>query len=480
MKWIFILLISFIFSTAVFSESCVSISSNVTRSDIPKVSEFATEEKTLNKVITDYYGGKGLKVKVQFVDPKPYPSYIQWLVDWWNSVVGEGEEKPADAEILFTLSEEDKWKYQDIKLSKGLAENHLLPKVMAYIKQYIIANETDVNKIIKKWIDILSKALDKKWLKALETQSDAFAKRDKYDRDNNGWDWPMAYYEFVPYQDTQKDTLIIGKDTLITADYIIKQLEDKVDRYRTIPEDFQDILHNNYQGPKQIERYSRLKQIKNILENYGKYNSILEVSNWAVKDPKYWNLAPSPSGNGYKDKNSITDHLYMQRREVGVYKPMPRMCWRQNYGPWKATRCNVFVSDFTKATIAISTAYPWGTTELTADGIYNEVAKLPTFIELEWNEVWKYTNAGFPVYIVTPKLEELPAGHIAIAYKIDSDKLDNIEKPSSARDNGKVVQAGNVKEKFGILNLSNALSADYFTNENCKAKAYLFLGHIKN
>lgn len=478
MKYIYSILLILLFYIKGLSATNIFIERNVTRSDIPEESNFATERGKLAAVISKDHGNKNFTFKVSFIDPSPYPWYSQWLVDIWNRVVGEGEEKPADAEILFTLSEEDKWKYEDIKLSKDLAENHLLPKVMGYIKQYVIANETDVNTIIKKWINVLSQALDKKWLKALETQSDAFAKRPIYYRENAGWG-PMAYYEFIPYQDTQKDTLIIGKDTLITADYIIKQLEDKADRFQIIPKDFQSILHPNFKGSNNDGRYTYLKQVKNTLESYGKYNSILEVSKWAIKDSKNWELSLSPLGTGYKDKDLITDHLYMERRSVKKGEKMPTMAWRQNYGPWQATRCNVFAGDFSEEILILPT-YPWGTKNCNADSIYKKLPTLPTFIELDWNEVWKYTNAGFPVYIVTPKLDKLPAGHIAIAFKIDSDKLDDIEKPSTARDIGKVVQAGNDEEKFGILNLSNALSEKYFDVKDCKAKAYLFLGHIKN
>lgn len=484
MKWIFILLISFIFSTAVFSESCVSISSNVTRSDIPEEGDFAADEKILATVISSDYKGRAIKLKIQFVDPSPYPSYVQWLVDWWNSVVGEGEEKPADMEILFSLVD-NKWKYENIKLSKYMSDNHLPPKVIDYIKQYVIANQSDAKQIITQWIKVLSKALDKKWLKALETQSDAFAKRPKYDRDNAGWG-PMAYYEFVPYQDTQKDTLIIGKDTLITADYIIKQLEDEADHFRTLPEDFQSMLHKNYKGTDQRIRYLQLKKIKEIIEDYQKYHTSKIVSDWDNATTKDWILKTNPSG--FRDRNAITDHLYMQRREVAQYAPMPTMCWTQNYLPeheedigkkfWKATRCNVFAGDFSEQLLGLKT-YPWGTKSWNANGIYNKLGGLPDFIELDWSEVWKYTNAGFPVYIVTPKNGQ--AGHIAIAFPIDFNKAIEIkEDGENIYNNGLVVQAGGGNGKRTIsevwIKQSDAENDKRFFKT--LGKAYLYLGHL--
>lgn len=271
---------------------------------------------------------------------------------------------------------------------------------------------------------------------------------------------------------------------MITADYIVKQLEDQADHFQTLPENFQSILHKNYKGADQEKRYLQLKKIKEIIENYRKYHTSKILSDWDNAKKTDWVLATNPTG--FRDRNAITDHLYMQRREVAKYELMPTMAWTQNYLPehkedigksfWKATRCNVFVGDFSKEVLGLPT-YPWGTTQYNANGIYEHLGEISEFIELNWGDVSKYTNAGFPVYIATPT--DGTAGHIAISFPgtiVVIDKGDDKPTETFHGSAAEVVQAG---ASIGKIKVNEAWSSiklkDIFFT---KAKAYLFLGHL--
>jgi len=103
---------------------------------------------------------------------------------------------------------------------------------------------------------------------------------------------------------------------------------------------------------------------------------------------------------------------------------------------------------------------------------------LPDFIELDWSEVSKYTNAGFPVYIVTPQPEGGPAGHIAISYPgttVDISKNDKEARGKFYGSIAEVVQAGPLIGKMLVNQAWGKNSKDIFIN---KAKVYLFLGHL--
>lgn len=345
------------------------------------------------------------------------------------------------------------------------------PKVIVYLASKLLneslLNGNSIDKSVANMLGALDKALNTTWRSALENYSSAYSDRYIYKRDYAGFS--MNYYEFIPFQDTKYDTLEIEKTKLVTNDFIVKKDENE---YHILPDDFRSKLHRDWSGSGQLYRYKRLRVIKEMIEGFKKYNAINIVSNWKVMPGTGWEF--DVMGLDYKDKNDTTDHLYMELHSLKKGDWMPHMAWTQNYFGWsdngirlfwKATRCNIFVGDFSKEYLKLSTT-PWGSTGWNADKIHKSLPNMDDFILLEWNEVWEYTNLGFPVFITTPSTGQ--AGHIAIAYPTTI-KIADIQ---SAYSNGKIVQAGSTN---GVKNINEVWSEMALKNQ---ATSYVYVGHL--
>ena len=152
---------------------------------------------------------------------------------------------------------------------------------------------------------------------------------------------------------------------------------------------------------------------------------------------------------------------------------MPNMAWRQNYGAWKATRCNMFACDFSISYLP-NKAIPWASQWKRAHEIYEILPTREDCIELDWGNAWDYINAGFPVYFVAPKKSE--AGHIAIGYP--SIKINN---KVEAKDNGYIVQAGSTCGKKLVSQGFNLILPEENggETEDDEIKIYMYVGHLK-
>lgn len=448
------------------------IATNNTEIPSPGLENFSEEASQLQNVLDTYFKGQNITVRVQFIDPAPYPDYIQWLVDWWAETFPE-EDPPQDIEILFSKAEKsNQWLYEGIKIeNRTLKEKHLLPKVMTYVEEHIIQEGDDEKQIVKKWLKILAQALDQRWLQALQQEGEAFALRKEYDRSYAGFD--MNYYEFFPYEkdnilyEHMEDSLLEATfdDSVMSAQYILMDYEDKP----SIIKDNQ--LHKpdfDHTDKNQVERYNNLMAIVNTLKDYNYFHERDKVSDWPNTSHKKWVL-PTAKPAGFEDKtDSIHKLLMVKQPTLKKNSFMPDMAWRQNYGEWKATRCNMFAKDFSK-TYLPNKAVPWGNPWLRAHEIYALLPSREDFLELTWKEAWDYVNAGFPVYFVFPKLND--AGHIAIGYpsvKIKS-KID-------AGNKGYIVQAGKDSGKVLIKAGFGAFTTD--KNLDDQIRIYLYLGYL--
>lgn len=367
--------------------------------------------------------------------------------------------------------------FQGLDISNNLREK-FPPKVVVHLANNLIndavVNGKPLDEGITKMLTALERILNSTWKTDLESYSLGYSDRKIYHRDFAGF--KMNYYEFVPFQDTNFDTLLIEATTLLTHDYIIKK-HDNNSTYITLPTDFRDKLHNDWSGSGQTYRYKRLKVIKEMIEDFKKYNANERVSNWKMLAGTGWKF--DENGTGYTVRNDTTDHLYMEIHSVDKGEWMPNMAWTQNYFGWsesgikefwKATRCNVFAGDFSQEYLKLGST-PWGTTGWNADMIYKNLPGKDGFIPLDWSEIWTYTNSGFPVFITTPSSGQ--AGHIAIAYPISQEDATNIHKVENVYTKGKVVQAGATN---GVMAIEMAWKNKEFFKNN--AKAYVYLGYL--
>lgn len=371
---------------------------------------------------------------------------------------------------FFYVRELDEISFKGLDIAENLREK-FPPKVIVYLANKLlnesVLNNKSISHAMTKMLLGLEKILESTWKMDLENYSSEYANRNIYKREYAGFD--LNYYEFIPHQDSDYDTLEISNKILLTHDYIIKKDDEKED-YIVLPDDFRNDLHIDWSGSNQVQRYNRLKVIKGILEDFKKYNKKSKVSNWEILGGTGWVL--DENGTSYTIKNDTTDHLFMDLNPLSAGEWMPSMAWTQNYygsdlnSFWKPTRCNMFVRDFSKEYLELSTA-PWGNSYWTADKIHDNLPSKDGFLKLEWKEVWEYTNAGLPVFITSPTAGV--AGHIAIAYPVnDYSAITN----NNVDDKGMIVQAGSDN---GVKLISNTWSK---SSLDTKVTSYLYLGHL--
>lgn len=348
---------------------------------------------------------------------------------------------------------------EDYVIKKGLQEN--------YSGSHIISG--DVLNVLKKSLSAIGKIGDQNWNQAVQNYGEEFSKRFEYRRDYAGFD--MNYYEFFPvdtvelnYKTKEEDVLkalFEGENT--QGEYIIFDHTDgliKIDESK---------YHADFIGSNQADRRNNLIYIQNTLKNYAYIHTDKKVSDWGSAESDTW-ILHSTKQTGFVDKD-LEEHKLIMALEAKIKKNeyMPIMAWRQNYGVWKATRCNIFAADFS-STYLPNKKVPWGSrTAHTADGIYKNVKNFEGVYELSFtNEVVQYAKLGFPVYIVTPTTGK--AGHIAI-YKYNAEiKLEKQDTKEKIYKDGIVVQAGDL---LGIQPISEAWKSESKFMTNAKAFVYL-------
>jgi hypothetical protein len=350
--------------------------------------------------------------------------------------------------------------FKGLWVSKPLAEK--VPMVVIrYIGNYITSKVLIESKSLEEAIRLSRKAVEnamnQKWKINLMANAQVMIANPRYHRGNSIID-NNAYYEFTPHHLSSPDS--------IKPDYI--QLPKSV-------------LSNFQMG----ELKNNLDAIISSLNNHREHHNNLIVSNWPWRynsTLKKWELKSDTLNHHQKEVD--TCKLIMELNKVNKGQPMPNMCWRQiNGASWTGppTYCNFFAQTLAHLTFGksgydpevssgTSTGwYPWGG-EMTANNIHDYMGGHPeSFVDLKWQDCWKYINAGYIVYFVWKNSGG--AGHIATGYPTEGNLLE-INKIKM----GKIVQAG-VKERTGIFQLEDGRPWD---NDNLKnVKAYLYLGYLR-
>lgn len=398
----------------------------------------------------------------------------------WNKLYYATYKEITDEKLTLLYFKTDKNLiiFKGIWISKSL-EAKVPMVVIKYIGKYItdikLKETHSIEDAINATKQAISKALDRTWLDNLKSNSVSFSDRPLYKRENAGFD--MNYYEFFPLE---KNNLTNPTDLHDTTVY--KVYTDSVLNFQKVILEKSKILSevkdNLLKKPdfdktikEQAYRYDNLKAVITKLASLSYHHESLKVSDWPLASSTKWILHDNAPNGFHADVDSTCKYL-MAQSTIKKEQPMPAMAWRQNYGEWKATRCNMFAGDFSQQTLLLNT-YPWGTKYWRAHEIYENLLSNKDFVPLTWDKVWEYANMGYPVFITIPKIG--PAGHIAIAYPIDQNIEQDIIGVDEALDKGMVVQAGN---KNGLMSLKEgfSLTADQLQS---KASIYVYLGYLK-
>jgi hypothetical protein len=350
--------------------------------------------------------------------------------------------------------------------------------VIRYIGKYItnlkLQETRSIEEAIKATEKALDKALDKTWLDNLTNNSESFSLRNLYNRNYSGF--PMNYYEFFPLEKTRlanpssevHDTTVLRlfRDSVMNVQ---KVLLEKTKKLFAVKDDLLKKPDFDKTISWQKYRYDNLMDVINQLTNLTYHHDTLKVSEWPLSTTKKWELYSNTPTGFHIDIDSTCKYLMILQPTLAKEQLMPAMAWKQNYGNWKATRCNLFVGDFMQEAFNLTT-FPWGTKDWNASSIHSNLPSIKDFVSIDWDVAWTYANLGFPVVISTPKVGD--AGHIAIAFPVDSETQTKIKDVSSALEYGKIVQAGSTN---GLKSLTSGFGGNVIKSSG---KVYIYLGYL--
>ena len=382
--------------------------------------------------------------------------------------------------LLYFKAPDGKNVYKGLEVSKSLEVK--LPSVVV---RYIGLNIADVKmretrsvEQVKEAIRLaVMRALDQTWLNALKNDSENFSDRNLYKREYAGFD--MNYYEFFPIDkhDLSNPTEISDSIVLnVYTDSILSSYKVLLEK-ATVLSEVKDNLLKKPDFDKTISwqkyRYDNLKDVIEKLGTISYHHKNLKISDWPLVSGNQWGFATTMPNGFHADLDSTCKHIMILQKTLKKEELMPVMAWRQNYGLWKATRCNMFAGDFTQQTLGLS-EYPWGDKGLRASEIHDALPSNKNFIAVSWSKAWEYANLGYPVFITTPKIG--PAGHIAICYPVAEAIASEITDASKSLTLGMVVQAGSSN---GLKSVGNGfgLTASAFQD---KARVYIYLGYLNS
>lgn len=370
--------------------------------------------------------------------------------------------------------------FKGLWISKSL-ESKIPMIVVKYIGKHILDVKLKQTHSLKDCLEVtkkaINKALDQTWLNALKNTSVSFSDRSLYKREYAGFD--MNYYEFFPIEKNDLTNPTDLHDTTVLKVYTDSLLiNQKVISERSkILSEVKDALLKKPDFDKTVSwqkyRYDNLMDVISKLGTIAYHHNDLKVSDWPLASPKRWGLATSAPNSFHTDSDSTCKYLMVLQMTLKKGEFMPAMAWKQNYGNWKATRCNLFAGDFSQQTLGLS-IYPWGTKDWRAHEIHDNLPNIKDFVPITWDKAWEYANLGYPVFITTPKPLDGDAGHIALAYPISSiDEVKITDRPETALEIGMVVQAGSDN---GLMLVGSAFKGSDFVKYGT---AYIYLGYLK-
>lgn len=460
-----------------------------------------------NNHITD----KNLKIRIAFFDrgvigqlklkTEHELTPEKYIEKWQESVKNQ-----SGILFLFVRSKgETDYTFNKMAVSSRLEEEHLFPKVTEFINENL---KGDFITIVEKGTKYMAKAITPIW--DVDPQDNRNVMKDAEDltefekywenRINFFYNWkstfldlkPMTYeynrikVYFLKKNDTIKPIINIYADTTIFKRGSKIEIEGEGYSFSFFSEIFEKIFGKEKEKILLIEPKDNYTQHESYIitlikaiENENKYSDILYVSDWDwEKDTRHLNFKLK-SFTGLREYNRNDKFELVMRKLNDEYKegePLPVI------HPWyPRTYCNVFASDLAR-TILFKGIFttgenyaPWGKHEAASiihEKLINNENK--HFKPLNHDEAWKYTNAGYVVYLTAYNWRyyagkahkyEYP-GHIATCYPTPEY---NPKDPTT----GIVIQAG---ERVGKLFFRKDVWKSSLYDNNIKAN--LYLGYI--
>jgi hypothetical protein len=356
--------------------------------------------------------------------------------------------------------------------------------VLKYIGDFIVGPKLQESKSLERakqaMQSAVNKALDKTWLNSITNESELFSKHPEYNRNYAGY--PMNYYEFFPIEENEltnpttienksvlksffEDASFIAEEVLMEKGSSISKVEDSNLKK---PDFDKNVSWQKF-------RYANLMDVMNKIKSIDYHHKNLKLSDWPLASEKNWVLFETAPSGFHSAVDSACKYMMMLQPTLKINEYMPAMAWRQNYGDWKATRCNIFVYDFAKKGLGLTTG-PWPDRNTDANKLYVQLPTNDDFVKVSLKEAWLYASIGYPVMITTPQIG--PAAHIGFAYPVDlslaletsglKDEAAALEKMRTA---GWVVQAGNTIGKV-------ILEKGFPVGALADANIYVYLGYL--
>ena len=451
-----------------------------------------------NKNITD----KNLKFDIAFFD-RNYVANLKLKKPHVLSVDGYIEKWKANADnrsaVLFLFVKEygkSEYEFKELSVSKQMGDQHLFEKVIAFINEHLSGNQKT---IITNGSKFLARAITPVWTVEKQNAAEALVKQDRYKANHINYfhnSWKSTFLDIKPIKTIEKNYVkiwfLINEDTLKTtniyADTTVfkgSNISIEGEGYSfsfygiTIPwligtnQEQILILQPKNQGN---ESQSYIVPLVKALQESKKYSFSKKASEWDWD--KSSNVTFSLNSTAGLTDINVNDKFelikvdmnatYSEGEEIPVIHP-----W------YPRTFCNVYASDlardilFPNVFTSGSNYAPWGVHQSAAR--LNDVLIDNTngqFKAVTFDEAWKYTNAGYVVYLTAynrryyAKETNDPyrfSGHITTCYQTIGYK---------SYEDAKLIQAGSSTGELAFKEVWEINMRDNYV------KANLYLGYI--
>lgn len=393
------------------------------------------------------------------------------------------EELTNNSGLLFLFTKEkgeSEYLFNKLVSSDQLEDEHLFPEVMEFINSNLSG---DIKTIIGNGTKYIAKAITPVWTEEKKTEAAELSVQSKYGANKINTELDFSFFDFKPAseKDTKEKKLVNCMDKPKEVDgakwymsnkYIYTSTDNlgitsSIQLYDwnvAVDEDISGmiVLYDNF-------LYKLLKYI----DETNKHNNLQNASTWAwTKDDNGLSINDISSFSN----RTTSDRLIMFRNEEYKKKEgeeISILC--ASYG--STTWCNIFARDLAYSIlfpdILSKNNAPWGS-HARASILHDKIQNSNEFKPVTFDEAWKYTNAGYIVYLSSynssyyaGNLGKIHPGHIATCY------------PTEPYEDGsfltaKVVQAGS---KSDVLNFGSAWGKAYGVNRE-HVSANIYLGYI--
>jgi hypothetical protein len=409
----------------------------------------------VNENITD----KNLKFEIVFFD-RNYVGNLKLKTPHVLSIDGYKEKWKANTKnssaVLFLFVKEDgkaEYEFKGLSVSKQLEDKHLFEKVVEFINEHLNGSHKT---IVTNGSKYLARAITPVWTEAKQNEAQSLIEQNRYKADHINYfhgNWRSTFLDIKPISlsvylmpnlvkvwflannDTLKTTSIYADTTVFKGNNVTIEGEGYSFSFLgvTIPlsEASQErvlIFQPKNQGN---ESQSYIKPLVEALQESNKYSSSKKVSEWD------WNKSSNGtfslnSTNGLTDINTNNKFELIK---VDMNATYPEGAEIPVIHPWCSGRtyCNVYASDLARNVLfpnmftSGANYAPWGAHQSASK--LHDILKGNTngqFKAVTHDEAWKYTNAGYVVYLTaynwryynnTTNDPHRYSGHIATCYQ---------------------------------------------------------------